>query len=182
MRELSLHILDLARNSLEAGATEVALTVVEDPDSDSVQITVADNGRGMDAETLARVCDPFFTTRETRAVGLGLALFRATCERCGGGMEVTSEPGVGTVVRGWLQQSHLDRPPLGDMGAVLQSLAVESGQVRLRYEHRSGTATFVVDSCDLQEELGGVALNSAPALVWLRAHVRESLREIGSQG
>jgi hypothetical protein len=129
-----------------------------------------------------RVTDAFFTTRRTRRMGLGLPLFAATCERCGGKLQITSQPGTGTTVRGVMQAGHLDRPPLGDLGAVLQALALESGRTAVRYEHAVGRRSFCVDTAELQKELGEAPLTSPDALVWLREYVQENLKEIGSRG
>ena len=180
MKELSLHILDIARNSVEAGATELTITLVEDHDADRLDLVLEDNGRGMSADDLRQATDAFFTTRTTRKVGLGLAMLRATCERSEGGLEISSEPGRGTVVRSWLRLSNIDRPPLGDMGAVVQALACEPA-LRLRYHHLANGKSFSLDTRELQLELGEVALTSPPVLEWLRGHVKEGLREIGSR-
>jgi hypothetical protein len=180
MRELSLHILDLARNSQEAGATELTIEVTELPAEDLLRVLVRDNGRGMDAETLRRATDPFYTSRTTRRQGLGLPLFQAMCERCEGRLGIESAPGAGTSVRAQLRLSHLDRPPLGDMGGVLQSLACEADRVRLRYHHEVAGAVFALDTADLQRELGEVPVTTPPVLHWIGEHVRDGLREVGS--
>ena len=109
MRELSLHLLDIVQNALEAGASRVQITVNEDARHNRLTITVEDNGRGMDAEMLARVADPFFTTRKTRHVGLGIPLFKAAAQRCAGDLIITSEPGQGTKVVAEMQRDHIDR-------------------------------------------------------------------------
>ena len=88
MRELSLHILDVLQNGREAGATEVRLTIDEDHSADRLSVTVEDNGRGMNEEIMERVLDPFFTTRKTRHVGLGLPLFAAAAQRCNGNLKL----------------------------------------------------------------------------------------------
>jgi hypothetical protein len=176
MRELSLHLLDLARNSVEAGATIVELDITEDPPTGVFSFELRDNGRGMDEATLARAADPFFTSRTTRRVGMGLALMRAACERCGGGLEVASEPGAGTVVRGRLLASHLDCPPLGDMGAVAQSMACEAEAVSFLYRHRVGDAIFLLDTGNLESKLGSRCCSDARALCRLREHVNQELR------
>jgi len=185
MKELALHILDVARNSVEAGATELTITLLEDHEADRLDMILEDNGRGMPPEQLRQATDAFFTTRTTRKVGLGLAMLRATCERCDGGLEVSSEAGRGTVVRSWLRLGNIDRPPLGDMGAVVQALACETA-LALRYRHLVRGArerahrSFVLDTLELQHELGDVALTSPPVLDWLRGHVNDGLRELGS--
>jgi len=180
MREVSLHILDLARNSIEAGASSVRVTVVESAAEDRLTVQIEDDGRGMDAEMLERASDPFFTTRTTRRQGMGLSLFRAVCERCEGSMTLESEPGGGTRVSGWMRLSHLDRPPLGDVGAVVQGLACEWPRVRVCYEHRVGDRRFAVDLVELQDELGDVPVSSPVVLSWLADHVREQVACLGS--
>ena len=189
MRELALHILDLAQNSIEAGATTIDLSVVEDQPADQLEIVLKDNGRGMDAETAARAIDPFYTTRTTRRQGLGLPLFQAMCERCEGTLELTGTGGqecppypggTGTVVRGRMRLSHLDRPPLGDMGAVVQALACEAGRVRLRYHHRVNQELFELDTAELQARLGDVPVTDPTVLHWLGGFVNDGLREVHS--
>jgi len=181
MREIALHILDLARNSIEAGASEIRLCVLEDRSADLLQVTLADNGRGMDADTVAQACDAFHTSRTTRRVGLGLPLFKATCERCGGSLEIVSHVGVGTRVVARLQLGHLDRPPLGDVAAVIQSLACEAERTALSYRHQVNGHNFELDTARLQRELGDISLATPVVLQWLADEVREGLRDIGSQ-
>ncbi len=181
MRELSLHILDIARNTLEAGATELDIEVCEALAEDRLTLALRDNGRGMDPTTLAQAMDPFYTTRTTRRIGLGLSLLRATCERCEGQLAIQSRPGEGTRVAGSLRLSHLDRPPLGDMGAVMQALACEAEQIAVRYRHVVDGRTFELDTAQLKEELEEVPLASPSVLRWLGTHVNAQLRVVGSR-
>ncbi|MGD9517929.1 MAG: ATP-binding protein [Armatimonadota bacterium] len=181
MRELSLHLLDLARNSIEAGATLLELTVVEDPRTDTLKIVLRDNGAGMDEQAVARATDAFYTTRTTRRWGLGLALFKATCEAAQGQLEVASRPGEGTVVSATLRLGHLDRPPLGNMGALLQALVCEADRLALRYRHRVGDREFYLDTEELRRELGGICLTEPVVLQWLAGHVNAELRTLGSR-
>ena len=181
MRELSLHILDIARNSLEAGATKLTLNVTERPEEDVLEIVVRDNGRGMDSQALSRATDPFYTTRTTRRVGLGLSLLKAACERCGGVFTVRSEPGKGTSVRCTLQLRHIDRPPLGDMGKLVQALACEAQQTDLCYRHRVDGKTFKLDTVHLQKELGEVPITDPRVLCWLAEFVKNGVVSVGSK-
>jgi hypothetical protein len=181
LRELALHILDVAQNSVEAGAATITITVVEDRAADTLGVTIQDDGPGMSAEAAARVFDAGYTSRKTRRWGLGLPLCRATCERCNGEMGLTSAPGAGTTVSCRLRLSHVDRPPLGDMGAVLQSLLCAAGSRHVRYRHQVGGAGFELDSAALQAELDDVALTHPAVLDWVRRYVNQSLREIGSR-
>ena len=124
MRELSLHILDILQNSVEAGATRVELSVVEDLAADRLTIEVRDNGRGIPPDKLPHVFDPFYTSRKTRHVGLGLPLLKAAAERCNGDATIVSEVGAGTTLTAIFQHSHLDRAPLGDMTGTLLSFVL----------------------------------------------------------
>jgi anti-sigma regulatory factor (Ser/Thr protein kinase) len=184
MKELALHILDVARNSVEAGASSLSIAVIEDWAADRLEIVFEDDGHGMSPDQLRQATDAFYTTRTTRRIGLGLPMLQATCERSGGGLEIASEPGRGTTVRCRLQLSNIDRPPLGDLGAALQALVCEPG-LAFRYRHLVGGEahgdSFELDTTELQHELGDVPLASPPVLDWLRGHVNQRLRDIGSR-
>jgi hypothetical protein len=178
MRELSLHLLDIARNSIEAGATRLELTIGEDSAADVFSFSLKDNGRGMDEEMLRQASDSFFTTRTTRRQGMGLALLRATCERCDGALEMSSTPGAGTVVRGTMRLSHLDRPPLGNMGAVIQALACDSSLENILYRHIRNEQEFHLDTANLMCNLGSGRLADPQVLCWLAQTVNESLANL----
>jgi len=180
MRELALHLLDIARNSIEAGATALELEVCEEPTADELTFRVRDNGRGMDAEALRRATDPFFSTRTTRKQGLGLSLLKEACERSEGWLEVESAPGVGTTVRGRMRLSHVDRPPLGRMGGVIQALACEGERVSLRYRHVVGGREFVLDTEAVRGELGGGRVNAPAVLCWIERSVEAGLSALHS--
>ena len=136
MRELALHVLDILQNTVEAGATRVTLTIHEDMPADRLTIAITDNGRGMDAETAVRVINPFYTTRTTRHVGLGVPLYAMAAEQAGGGLRIASQPGLGTTVEAVFQLSHPDRQPLGDMAGTLLAFLLSERTPELRYAHR----------------------------------------------
>jgi hypothetical protein len=172
MEDLALHILDIARNSAEAGATRIEIRVDEDPEADALRIAVVDNGRGMDAETAARVTDPFVTSRRTRVVGLGLPLLRQAAEAAGGGLRVTSEPGAGTRVEAAFGLSHLDRAPLGDVETTVLVLMASHPDVDLDWTHRRGPREYSLAAADLRAALDGASLASPAGLALLRSAVR----------
>jgi anti-sigma regulatory factor (Ser/Thr protein kinase) len=175
MRELSLHVLDVLENALAAGATEVHVRIVEDLVMDRLTIEVKDNGWGMDAETVQQVLDPFFTTRTTRHVGLGLPLFAAAARRCDGGLIVDSVPGSGTTVTATFRLGHLDRAPLGDMpGTLLAFLLHGDGRApRLGYHHEVKDRVFDLDTAAIEAELGGIPLSYPAVRTWLQDYIRE---------
>lgn len=180
MRELSLHVLDILQNAVEAGAARVSLTIDEDVPADRLAITVADDGRGMDAEMVARVTDPFYTTRTTRHVGLGLPLYAAAAERTGGHLTIRSHPGVGTTVAATFQLSHPDRQPLGDMAGTLLAFLLSERAPELRYEHHvkrspvfGSHSVFGFDTAEIRAELGELPLTHAVVAGWLAAFLED---------
>ena len=178
MRELSLHILDVLENSLEAGATCIALEIVEDTVRNRLTISITDNGRGMDQETLARIADPFLTTRTTRHVGLGIPLFKAAAEHCNGNLVITSEVGVGTKVVAAFQRDHIDRAPLGDMkntllGVTLAHGRAGAGKCDLHYRHYLDERVFEFDTAEMREALGDVPLDHPRVRSWLEEYLCE---------
>ncbi len=176
--ELSLHILDVLENTVEAGATQVKLGIEEDLESDRLIIEVVDNGRGMDEETVARVLDPFFTTRRTRHVGLGLPLFAAAAERCNGSLCVNSRVGQGTRVVATFQHSHIDRAPLGDLKGALLAFLMTDRPVDLRYAHCVNGCTFEFDTRELREALDGASLTLPAVRRWLAEFIAEGEGEL----
>lgn len=173
LRELALHILDLVENSLSAGATRVTIELSEDTRADWLTVRVADNGRGMDAELARRVVDPFFTTRTTRRVGLGLPFLKQAAEMCGGALTIDSAPGVGTTITATCQHSHIDRMPLGDLPTTILSLVVGNPQADFVYRHSVNERVFQFDTRPIKAELGEVAL-SEPSVI---AYLKEALKE-----
>ena len=80
MPEISLNVLDVAENSTRAGASLVTITVDADFTSDRLSIVIDDNGCGMTPQQVEQVTDPFFTSRTTRKVGLGVPFFKLAAE------------------------------------------------------------------------------------------------------
>ncbi len=179
MRELSHHVLDLLENSLAAGATLVTLRIDEDTEKDLLVIEVQDDGRGMDAEMQKRALDPFFTTRTTRHVGLGLPLLMAAAERCDGGLELESDVGKGTRVKAWFVWEHIDRAPLGDMiGTLLGALLASHSNWDLVFAHRVDGDTFGLDTRELRETLGDVPLSHPAVRQWLEEYLQQGYAEL----
>lgn len=143
--ELSLHLLDIAMNAVAAGARTISISVLESPRHNWLILRVRDDGRGMDAATLARVLQRQATSKTSRkkAIGLGLALLRQTSETCGGHFHVRSAPGRGTAVTASMRYGHIDRPPLGDLTDTILTLCAARPEIDVRlyyhndeYEHR----------------------------------------------
>ncbi len=175
MRELSLHILDVLENAIEAGATRITLTIEEDSARDRLAFTAQDNGKGMPPDLAARVLDPFVTTRQTRHVGLGLPLLAAAAERAGGQVSIHSAPGAGTTVTATFQLRSWDRAPLGDLPGTLLAVLSSQRAVELAYVHRVDGREFSCDTVELQAALGEVPLTYPKVQAWLREYLEEGI-------
>jgi hypothetical protein len=182
VRELSLHILDVLENSIEAGATHIELLIEEDLSRDILRIVVKDDGRGMSEEFAHQVLDPFITTRCTRHVGLGLPLFAAAAERCNGAFSIESEPGVGTTVAAVFQHSHMDRAPLGDMSTSLMAAVLSQRAVDIRYKHTVDDRVFELDTEEIRSELGSVPLSHPSVRQWLESLLAEGIASLRVPG
>lgn len=178
MRELSLNVLDIAQNSIAAGAALTEIIVEEDPGADRLTITIRDNGRGMTPEQVRKVSDPFYTTRTTRKVGMGIPLFRMAAEMAGGGLSIDSTPGVGTTVTATFVRSHIDRMPLGDMTGTVTALIRMNPDRDFRYVRRYSTREFAVDTRELRGILGDVPLDTPEVADWIGAYIEEQTEGI----
>lgn len=173
MEELALHILDIAQNSIRAGARNIRVTVEEDAEADTITIVITDDGSGMGEETVKRLLDPFFTTRDTRSVGLGIPLFAQTAETCGGNVGIDSELGCGTTVTARFQLNHIDRPPIGDMAATVWALITLNPKVEFKYRHARDGAEFAVDTAEIKNFLGVRKLNSPRMARYLKEYLSD---------
>lgn len=173
MRELALHILDVLQNAREAGSKLVRLNIGEDIEEDRLTIEVTDDGPGMAEEAMKRVTDPFFTTRTTRHVGLGLPLFAAAAGRCNGELKIEKVLGQGLRVTASFQHGHIDRAPLGDMTRTLLSFLMGEPFCDLVYLHRRGEKTFAFDTRLLRKELGPIPLTHPVVREWLEGYIAE---------
>lgn len=172
MEDLSLHILDIVENATHAGASLVTISIEEDTDKDLLQITIKDNGAGMDGQVLSGVRDPFFTSRTTRRVGMGIPLFEAAAQEAGGALWLTSEPGRWTELRATFQATHIDRKPMGDMGSTLVSLIMGNPEVDFVYQFRKNGADTSLDTRSIKKEIDGVVPITDPVVL---KHIREMI-------
>ena len=181
MRELSLNVLDIAQNSIVAGATLITVTVRESTADNRLSIGIDDNGRGMTEEQLQRVRDPFFTTRTTRRVGMGIPLFRMAAEMAGGSLTISSTPGAGTHVAAEFELKNIDRMPLGDMVGTMSALIRLNPQLDFVYRHEVDGRCFEADTRSFREILGDVPLNEPDIMGWIEGYFSENIQTLGSQ-
>jgi len=150
MEDLSLHILDVVENSIEANASKIEIKIVEEENKDLLSIKIKDNGKGMNTETINKVLDPFYTTRTTRRVGMGLSLLAQASKESNGSFEIYSKIGKGTDVKATFQYSHIDRKPIGDIKSTLITLMVSYPEINFIYEHQDEKESIILDSNKLK--------------------------------
>jgi len=179
MTELSLHILDIAQNSIKAGASLVEININEDVDSNLLVIEIIDNGCGMDEEFLKDVVNPFKTTRTTRKVGLGLSLLKNACELTGGKLEIKSKLGVGTRVRAIFVYNSIDRQPIGDMASTMSTIIGGNDKIDYIYSHNYNGNEFKLSTFDLRKMLGPeIELSNIEVLGWIEGYISEQTENL----
>ena len=175
MKELSLHLLDLAENSVAADASRVEIEVKMSLAQDLLILEINDNGRGMPADLLAMITDPFVTSRTTRQVGLGIPLFKAAAEACNGYFSINSSPGEGTQIEAVFQLSHIDRMPLGDLPNTFLTLLVAHPEIDWLFYYQVDSQLdqepyrYEFDAAEVKSILGEVPLCQPDVLGYLKA-------------
>lgn len=173
MRELSLNVMDVAQNSVRAEADLVKITVIESDRDDLLSITIEDNGCGMTEEQVAQVIDPFFTTRTTRKVGLGVPLFKMSAEQTGGSFSIDSKVGEGTKTAASYVKSHVDMTPLGDINSTIGILIRCNPDIDFVFVHTTDIGSFTLDTRELREVLGDVSLDTPDVIEWINEYLKE---------
>lgn len=178
--EISLNILDVAQNSIRAGAVLTEISVEIDTASDRLTVVISDNGCGMTEEQVRRVTDPFFTTRTTRKIGLGIPFFKMAAENTGGSFSIESEKGKGTVVTASFGLSHIDRMPLGDMSFTVHSLVTLNVDIDFLYKYSVDGKSFTLDTREFREILGGVPFNTPEISEYIKEYLAENEAEVNN--
>ena len=180
MEELSQHILDIACNSLDAGATKLEITVLEDLAANVLEFTVRDNGRGIASEDVPKILDPFFTTKgRKKKIGLGIPLLKEAVERCDGVFKLESKPGGGTMITARFPHDHIDRAPLGDIGGTIRVLLLDHKTMDLTYRHSYNDRTFSFNTTEFKTLLGeDIPLEQPEILLWLEEHLTREIANL----
>ena len=178
MRDLSLHVLDIVQNSVKAQAKLVEVGFVID-DRDWLVFSVRDDGCGMTPEFLARVQDPFTTTRTTRKVGLGIPLLKENAEATGGRIDIRSQVGVGTLLTATFNLTHIDCPPMGAMCDTLLTLVLcNPEQPEFVFTASKGSLEASLDTRAVRQAVGGAPLNQPEIAAWMQESINEEFKPI----
>lgn len=178
MEDISLNVLDIAENSVRAKATLIGIKIHENRQEDYLSISISDNGCGMSSEQVNAVTDPFYTTRTTRKVGLGVPFFKMAAEMSGGSFRINSVLNEGTAVRADFGLSHVDRMPLGDMPATMVTLIQCNPEIDFLYTHQLDEEDFVLDTREIREILEGVPLNEPKVAIFLKSYLDEQISRL----
>ena len=177
MKELSLNILDIAENSAKANASLIEIYIVES--GDRLELTIVDDGCGMSNETLLAVTNPFYTTRTTRKVGMGIPLLKLACEQTGGALEITSSVALaegdkhGTTVKALFITSHLDFTPLGDVISTITTLIQGHPDIDFLFVHKNERGEVKLDTRELRAILEDVPLDTYEVILWIKDNLGE---------
>ncbi|MGI6664473.1 MAG: ATP-binding protein [Christensenellaceae bacterium] len=173
MQELSLNILDITQNSLRAGATKIEIVIDENTKSDSLSVIIRDNGSGMSEAQVKSVTDPFFTTRNTRKVGLGIPFYKMAAEMTGGSFEIRSTLGVGTEVIAVFIRSHIDRMPLGNIAETISQLICLNEETMITYTQRFDQDSFTVTTKMFSDTLDGIPLSTPQVMQFVYDYIAQ---------
>ena len=178
MPEISLNILDVAQNSITAGATLIEISVIALKSEDTLTVVIEDNGCGMNEEQVKRVTDPFYTTRKTRKVGLGIPFFKLAAESTGGSFVIESTLGKGTRVEAVFGLSHIDRMPLGDINSTIHTLIHYNTGIDFLYKYQVDERGFELDTREFKKILGDVELDSYEVSEYIKEYLSENKTEV----
>lgn len=179
MRDLSLHVMDLVQNSITAGATLISIEFMVEETIGRLVFTLCDNGRGMDAEMVRSVQDPFVTTRTTRKVGLGIPLFKANAELTGGSLELESSVGKGTKLQAIFYYDSIDMKPLGDLAGTIATLVNANPETPdFVFACRTQRGESIFDTRAIKQVLKGVRLDEPEVASWIHQTLKEEIERL----
>ena len=178
MDDLSLHILDVSENCIDAGAKNIEIIINEDTKKDLLTIEINDDGKGIDEDMIKKIQNPFTTSRTTRKVGLGIPFFKEAAESCEGKFVISSAKGIGTKVKATFKHSHIDRKPLGDITETLIALILRAEKAEILYYHKRNGKEFVFRTKDLKLMLKVQDLKQASLLISLKNIIKQKISEL----
>lgn len=176
--ELSLNILDIAENSIRANASLVQINITTDTTKDILSISIEDNGCGMSKEQIEQVEDPFFTTRTTRKVGLGIPFLKQAALGTNGTFHIRSKQNKGTQVITTFTLSHIDRMPLGDITSTIHTLVTFNTQTDFLYTYTYNKESFSLDTREFKKILDGVPLNTPEVSAYIKEYLIENKQDV----
>jgi signal transduction histidine kinase len=176
MTDLAMHMMDIVQNSIRAEARTIGIDIEKRSGDCTLTLRVTDDGKGMSRKTVEKLVDPFFTTRDTRRVGLGIPFLKMTCEQAGGGLQIISKEGEGTTIEAMYRTDNIDCLPMGDVPGYLSLLLKANPEIVFRFSYRVDEAEFVLDTEELREL--GIEWEAAGMLAAVKEYIRENMNVI----
>jgi len=180
MEDLSLHILDIAENCITAEATRIEVKITEDIAENLLTVEISDNGKGMSRELLENAADPFYTTRTTRKVGLGIPLLAQSARESNGDISVRSKIGEGTSIKAVFQYDHIDRKPLGDIGQTMIILIMSNPDIDFLFKHKKNDKLYALDTAEMKKDLDGIPINNPEVIKIIKNDISAWLNSINN--
>jgi len=181
MEDLSLHILDIAENSVAADADRIEIIIIEDKKKGLLTLEINDNGKGMDEETRKKAMDPFFTSKTTRRFGLGLPLLAAATRAADGDISILSNPKEGTRIKARFSYSHIDRKPLGNINQTILILAMGNPDLNFIYKHIINGRAYCLNTKKIKATFKDKSMNSLEGIKLLKEKLEEMQKKLKSE-
>ena len=182
MPDLATHLLEIIQNSIAAGARRVSIRVLESKLTNTITMSIEDDGKGMNEETVRNVTNPFVTSRTTRRVGLGTSFLKGLTDACEGSLDIESEVGKGTKVTAEVRRDHIDLPPFGDFGEMIMICIQGAGDTDLAFEYGIDEERFLFDTAEVKTMLEGVSIAEPEILLWIRGYINEGIERVKEIG
>ncbi len=180
MKTIAYHLLDIVQNAIQAQASDIRIQINESDASGVFSLTISDDGRGMSEDQLRRATDPYYTSRDTRNVGLGLPLLKQNAERTGGFFRVDSEVNLGTKVLAVFNKNNIDCPSKGDVGGTIHQLITSNTSLEFWFSYTKNGVTYELDTRELKEVLDGMPLYQREVSAYIKEMIMENLEEINA--
>lgn len=178
MQDIAMHILDIGMNSIKANADTVKITIQNNLNTSKLTITFEDNGCGMNEEEVINAQDPFYTSRSTRKVGLGIPFIKAAAEMSGGSFSLISKKNEGTILKVEFDSSNIDCPPLGNVEDSIVSLMVFDETINLIFNYYLNDSLFEVSTFQIKKELEDISMSEPAIQIWLTEYIGENIERL----
>lgn len=178
MLELASHILDIAENSVRAGAKTIKIIIEENTPKNLLTISIHDDGKGMTQEEIRKAHDPFYTTKTVRRVGLGIPLLQDAAQRAGGELKLASKIGKGTKLKATFELDHLDRQPMGNISSTIIALIAGNSSIDFIFKYVHNDRQFSLDTREIRKEIGDLPINHPEILKYIRNVIETGLDDI----
>ena len=175
LQDIAMYILDITNNSIRAEAKNIHVSFQNSKAKNECRLIIKDDGIGMNKKQLDQVVNPFFTTRTTRKIGLGLSFLHQLAIQCKGELSIDSKEGEGTTVELWYRRDHYDAPPLGNLAESAIVLLQANADIDYVFTFKTDCGEFVFDTKEIKDQLEDVSISEPSILLWLKEYIETGL-------